>query len=277
MIFSVVVLILIGISSFTTSFVAGGLYLIAGLLLIPVIYKRVTKLKPDLFLFKNEYGRYALVMLFAFLGYFMASSSEKNAIISDFEKNREAILANIEELKVNHEYNLAEIRIEKFLKVMPNNEELKQIYAQIDDQRKKHREFLADQKRIEEQEKREASKLAEAKRVESERRTAAENAKRINDAKVVAVSYQCNTNMEIRPTILTTLSNQDAMQLTAALNTIRMTPGCSVGSQGPRLTKGEWELIATGNSFVALKSNNPQKHGFRYIYGITTKAAFENP
>jgi hypothetical protein len=77
--------------------------------------------------------------------------------------------------------------------------------------------------------------------------------------------------------VLTARTNQEAFQLNVALNIIKATPGCSVGAQGAKISKGEWELIANGNAFVALRAKNPQKFGYQYVYGITTKGAFDNP
>jgi hypothetical protein len=94
------------------------------------------------------------------------------------------------------------------------------------------------------------------------------------NSKPLALSFLCRSNVDIEEEVIAIWQYQNSFQLNSALQLLRSTPGCGMGESV--LKKEDWELITDIDAFVALRAINPQKLGFKYVYGITTKHTFEN-
>jgi hypothetical protein len=218
-----------------------------------------------------------LVAAFVVLGFMATSSAEKSAMIEKYNNNKESIIKEIIELDNSKEFIMAEAKLNPYLNLMPTDSELLALREKIKADAKKDKE---EKKAKVEQEAYETAQRQKNEAAENEQRQkneAAENARQAANSKIVALSYQCNSNSDVESAVLNARANQEAFNLNVALNIIKSTPGCGVGSQGPKVSKGEWELIVNGNAFVALRAKNTQKFGYQYVYGITTINAYENP
>ncbi len=272
-----VLLLLYGLPTITKSILGGLFFVIAGLLLLPTTKNLLIQKVPQAALLEKQIVNYIAVAIFAVLGVMATGASEKSALIEKYNANKAAITKEITDLDAAKDFIMAEIKLKPYLNAMPTDTELRALSEKIKANSKQDKEQKAAEKAKEESEKKAAAQREAAEAAERQKNAAAENARQAANSKTIALSYQCNSGYDVEQAVLTARMNQEAGQIGVALNIIKATPGCSVGAQGEKIAKGEWELIANGNYFVALRAKNPQKFGAPYVYGITTKNAYENP
>jgi hypothetical protein len=272
-----VLLLLYGLPTLTKSVLGGLFFIIAGLALLPTTKNLLIQKVPQAALLDKPIVNYIAVAIFAVLGVMATGASEKAALIEKYTANKEAITKEITDLDAAKDFIMAEIKLKPYLNAMPTDSELRALSEKIKADAKQDKEEKAAKKAKEDADKKAAAQREAAEAAERQKNAAAENARQAANGKIIALSYQCNANYDVEQAVLTARMNQEAGQINVALNIIKATQGCSVGAQGPKLSKGEWELIANGNYFVALRAKTPQKYGSQYVYGITTKNAYENP
>lgn len=251
-----------GLSAFPTSIIAGALGVLAAVVLVPQAVAIVVAKFPKATVLSNKYLCYGLAVGLLVLSSMAMTSAKNSAIVSDFEQNKQQIVQEINGLIDQKDFIKAKVSIEKYLKVMPQNTDL----IALQD---KEKEAVAKDK----QEKIEAEnqrKAAEAREQQEASARAAAN-------KTVALSYFCGSSTDVQQEAMAARQYQDSGQLTAALNMIKSTPGCGMSSLNTTIPKSEWQLFVDGNHFVLLRAKDPQKYGYQYMYGITTKDAYQNP
>jgi hypothetical protein len=128
-------LILIGIANFANSIVAGLLALIAGLLFLPPIIKVLASKKQLEFLASNNWTSKVIATVLVIASITLSSSAQDEKLIASYNANPAKVTSEVKQALDQKDFSLAKIRLEKYLKVLPNNTELKTLMAQIESEK----------------------------------------------------------------------------------------------------------------------------------------------
>ena len=148
-------LILIGVLSLANSIIGGLLSLIAGLLLLPPVINLLASKEQLSFLATNGWASKVIATVLVIVSITLSSGGQDEKLIASYKADPEKVTNEVKQALDKKDFSLAKIRLEKYLKVLPNNPELKTLMAQIDS------------------EKAEANKQAELKKQEEAKNVAA--------------------------------------------------------------------------------------------------------
>jgi hypothetical protein len=120
-----VLIIIVGLANFATSIIAGLLLIIAGLLIAPPALTYLSTIKQLSFLIKFGWLLKVVSIIFVLIAMSLVSSAEKEKLIATYNSNPAKVADEVRQALGEKNYNLALVRVEKYLKVLPNNPELK--------------------------------------------------------------------------------------------------------------------------------------------------------
>jgi hypothetical protein len=113
-----------GLGAATKSLVGGILLILAGLIILPAVRKLVASSTPNISVLNNLYVGYGLALVLVISGANIINSAETNALIAEFQNNKDSVLKEISEKQAQKDYGNAKVIIEKYLKAIPKSEEL---------------------------------------------------------------------------------------------------------------------------------------------------------
>jgi hypothetical protein len=127
-----IILILFGVLSLANSIIAGLLSLIAGLLLLPPVVKLLASKEQLSFLATNGWASKVIATLLVIVSISLSSGGQDEKLIASYKADPEKVTNEVKQALDKKDFSLAKIRLEKYLKVLPSNPELKALMAQID-------------------------------------------------------------------------------------------------------------------------------------------------
>jgi hypothetical protein len=130
-----IILILFGVSSLANSIIAGLLSLIAGLLLLPPVVKLLASKEQLSFLATNGWANKVIATVLVIASISLSSGGQDEKLIASYKADPEKVTNEVKQALDQKDFSLAKIRIEKYLKVLPNNPELKNLMAQIESEK----------------------------------------------------------------------------------------------------------------------------------------------
>lgn len=139
-----VILILIGVLSLANSIIAGLLSLIAGLLILPPAIKLLASKEQLSFLTANSWTHKVIATALVIASIALSSGAQDEKLIALYNADPEKVTNEVKQALDKKDFSLAKIRVEKYLKVLPNNPDLKTLMAQIESEKseaKKQAEF----------------------------------------------------------------------------------------------------------------------------------------
>jgi hypothetical protein len=130
-----IILILMGVLSFANSIIAGLLSLIAGFLFLPPVIKFLASKEPLSFLATNSWAHKVIATALVIASIALSSGAQDEKLIASYNADPEKVSSEIKQALDKKDFSLAKIRVEKYLKVLPNNPELKTLMAQIESEK----------------------------------------------------------------------------------------------------------------------------------------------
>jgi hypothetical protein len=134
-----ILLLITGMAMSVEHIITGLLFIISGLLFMPPFIKMLASKKQFMFLAKNAWLSTAIASVFCLISFtsmFMSimDSGEKQAIAS-YNADPTKALSEAKQALEQKDFVMAKIRAERYLKLLPNNPELKSFIAQIDSEK----------------------------------------------------------------------------------------------------------------------------------------------
>ena len=164
-----VLIIIGGLGSLSKSLPGGLMILIAGLILLPAAKNQLVNRFAVADKLNNKYINYGLVLALVTISAPVIDWSEKNKIIDEFNSNKTSIISEIVSNQDQKKFSQASFIIEKYLKVMPFNDELIGMKSQ-NEIKKIEDEKLKAAVKLAEKEAAEAKKIAEDAAIKEENR-----------------------------------------------------------------------------------------------------------
>jgi hypothetical protein len=130
-----IILILFGVFSFAESIIAGLLSLIAGLLLLPPVVKLLASKEQLSFLATNGWASKVIAAVLVMVSISLSSGGQDEKLIAVYKADPEKVMNEVKQALDKKDFSLAKIRVEKYLRVLPNNPELKNLMAQIESEK----------------------------------------------------------------------------------------------------------------------------------------------
>lgn len=130
-----IILILFGVFSFAESIIAGLLSLIAGLLLLPPVVKLLASKEQLSFLATNGWASKVIAAVLVMVSISLSSGEQDEKLIAVYKADPEKVMNEVKQALDKKDFSLAKIRVEKYLRVLPNNPELKNLMAQIESEK----------------------------------------------------------------------------------------------------------------------------------------------
>jgi len=127
--------ILIGVANFANSVVAGLLAVIAGLLFLPPVIKVLASKKQLTFLSTNSWSSKVIATALIVVSIVLASNAQNEKLVASFNADPAKVISEAKQALEKKDFALAKSRIENYIKVLPNNPELKTLMAQIDSEK----------------------------------------------------------------------------------------------------------------------------------------------
>jgi hypothetical protein len=134
-----ILLIITGMAMSVEHIVTGLLFIISGLLFMPPFIKMLASKKQFMFLAKNAWLSTAIASVFCLISFTsmfvsIMDSADKQAIAS-YNADPTKALSEAKQALEQKDFVMAKIRAERYLKLLPNNPELKSFIAQIDSEK----------------------------------------------------------------------------------------------------------------------------------------------
>lgn len=130
-----ILLILIGLANSVNSVVAGFFGVIAGLLFLPPVIELLASKTQFTFLAKNAWLGKAIAAVLVVISFGLVSDAKDGELIAAYNSDPAKALSAAKQALQQKDFVLAKVHTEKYLKVLPNNAELKSLMAQIDSEK----------------------------------------------------------------------------------------------------------------------------------------------
>lgn len=132
-------LLITGMAMSVEHIITGLLFIISGLLFMPPFIKMLASKKQFMFLAKNAWLSTAIASVFCLISFTsmfvsIMDSGDKQAIAS-YNADPTKALSEAKQALEQKDFVMAKIRAERYLKLLPNNPELKSFIAQIDSEK----------------------------------------------------------------------------------------------------------------------------------------------
>ena len=130
-----IILFLIGMANSVNSVVGGLLAIIAALLFMPPVIKILASKKQFVFLTKNAWSIKVIDALLVLISFGFVGDAKDEKLIASYNADPTKALSEARKALEQKDFVMAKIRTETYLKVLPNNPELKSLIAQIDSEK----------------------------------------------------------------------------------------------------------------------------------------------
>jgi hypothetical protein len=130
-----IILFLIGMANSVNSAVGGLLAIIAALLFMPPVIKILASKKQFVFLTKNAWSIKVIAAVLVLISFGFVGEAKDEKLIASYNADPIKALSEARKALEQKDFVMAKIRTETYLKVLPNNPELKSLIVQIDSEK----------------------------------------------------------------------------------------------------------------------------------------------